>query len=286
MSEQLTYEVLRKATESAAAFRCRRKLNLPAARATKSFLRLRRAVYAVEQRRVKGHDGKWSLVTCVLLDSVQSQANRMEESLQEAIDEKTIQLPLVEVDFSDAKLLEPIGRITSLQAPHRIADAISRQRVGQEAVSFIVGGKFPHRASVAFATPLLAFCPHALIFGLWDSTGPKGGLGTKFERAIVSEVVGVDAEVGIKSASRVDPIITASGAITLYRRGPTYTLASDEADKDKAGKPILFGNGKKAGKVSAANLGNVTPSVIDNETKKPSMAASRSTTPSRRRRFP
>jgi hypothetical protein len=31
---------------------------------------------------------------------------------------------------------------------------------------------------------------------MWDSTGPKGGLGPKFERAMVSEIVGIDAEVG------------------------------------------------------------------------------------------
>jgi CRISPR-associated protein Csb1 len=37
-------------------------------------------------------------------------------------------------------------------------------------------------------------CPTALVFGMWDSTGPKGGLGPKFERAMVSEVVGIGAE--------------------------------------------------------------------------------------------
>jgi len=29
---------------------------------------------------------------------------------------------------------------------------------------------------------------------MWDSTGPKGGLGPKFERAVVSEIVGIGAE--------------------------------------------------------------------------------------------
>jgi len=41
------------------------------------------AVYAIEKRRVPGRDEP---VTCVLLDSVQSQANRMEEALQDAFD--------------------------------------------------------------------------------------------------------------------------------------------------------------------------------------------------------
>ena len=61
MSEQLTYEVLRKATESAAAFRCRRKLQPAGGEGDKVFPpTYAGAVYAVEQRRVKGGDGNWS----------------------------------------------------------------------------------------------------------------------------------------------------------------------------------------------------------------------------------
>jgi CRISPR-associated protein Csb1 len=48
------------------------------------------AVYAVEQRRVPGRD---QAVTRVLLDSVQSQANRMELALQGAIDDGRITSP-------------------------------------------------------------------------------------------------------------------------------------------------------------------------------------------------
>ena len=46
-----------------------------------------------------------------------------------------------------------------------------------------------------------------LIFGMWDSTGPKGGLGPKFERAMVSEIVGIGAEVGdLLRGVRRDPL--------------------------------------------------------------------------------
>src|SRR5258707_8562975 len=60
------------------------------------------AVYATEKRRLPGHEDP---VDCVLLDSVQSQANRMEEALQQAIDSGRLQkasvaLSLVEVDFT------------------------------------------------------------------------------------------------------------------------------------------------------------------------------------------
>ena len=57
-------------------------------------------------------------------------------------------------------------------------------------------GKALNTVSQRNATALYQLCPTALIFGMWDSTGPKGGLGAKFERAMVSEVIGVGATVG------------------------------------------------------------------------------------------
>ena len=87
------------------------------------------AKYATEERvvPVDGDNGaELKRVPCVLLDSVQAQANRMEEALQHAVDEGRIELPVIEVDFSKLDLIDPVGRITSLQAPHRVADAILR----------------------------------------------------------------------------------------------------------------------------------------------------------------
>ena len=77
--------------------------------------------YAGETRRIDGQD-----VPCVLLDSVASQANRMEEALQDAWDRRLLDFPLIGVDFSGDPELADIGVITTLQAPHRIADAILR----------------------------------------------------------------------------------------------------------------------------------------------------------------
>jgi CRISPR-associated protein Csb1 len=162
------------------------------------------AVYAIEQRRLPGRDAP---VTCVLLDSVQSQANRMELALQEAVDAGKIRLPLVVVDFSEydptgdleadkaaRRLIDRVGRITSLQVPHRLADATLRYSE-LDGVPFRKSdkGRPLNTVSPANATPLFELCPTALLFGMWDSTGPKGGLGAKFERAMVSEIVGVGA---------------------------------------------------------------------------------------------
>lgn len=191
---------------SAAAFRCRRRLQPAGGEGDKVFPpTFAGAVYAIEQRRVSGREEP---VTCVLLDSVQSQANRMELALQEAVDAGAIKLPLIEVDFSDhdptgdveadleaGRLIDRVGRITSLQVPHRLADAILRDsELDGRPFRHSEIGKALNTVSLMQATPLFELSPTALIFGMWDSTGPKGGLGPKFERAVVSEIVGIGAQ--------------------------------------------------------------------------------------------
>jgi CRISPR-associated protein Csb1 len=203
----LTFEVVRSAVAgSAAAFRSRRRLQPAGGAGDKVFPpTFAGAVYAVEQRRIPG---RAEPVTCVLLDSVQSQANRMERALQEAVDAGELTIPLVVVDFSDhdptgdleadeaaGRLIDKVGTITSLQVPHRLADAILRDsELDGHPFRRSPRGKALDTVSVGNATPLFEFCPTALLFGMWDSHGPKGGLGPKFERAIVSEIVGVGAE--------------------------------------------------------------------------------------------
>ena len=222
------------------------------------------AVYAMEQRRVQGRDEP---ANCVLLDSVQSQANRMELALQEALDMKRISIPLLEVDFTDydpideadnkkdeqpataeasqaerptgdtednqknERLIDAIGKITSLQVPHRVADAILRDSE-LDGVAFRKSdkGKALNTISLANATPLFALCPTALLFGMWDSTGPKGGLGPKFERAMVSEVVGVGAEVGdLLRGVRRDPLEIRAAVKVLKAADNSYSVADANA---------------------------------------------------------
>lgn len=61
----------------------------------------------------------------VLVDSVQSQANGLEECLLQAIRDNVVSIPHVVVDFRKAGL-DGITEITSLEAPHRVYDAILR----------------------------------------------------------------------------------------------------------------------------------------------------------------
>lgn len=215
------------------------------------------AKYAFETRRIDGRD-----VTCVLIDSVQSQANRMEEAIEALWAEKKIALPVVSVDFSS--VAPEVGRVTSLTAPHRIADALLRDSLldGQLFRLSSIGTSFTD-ASTKNATALFKVCPTGLVFGLWDSTGPKGGLGAKFQRALVSEIVGINAAYGSKTASRIDPLNIAKDAAVLYKAAngnEIWTANPDEAEK-KDGEPIKVGSEKKAGKPSAVLHGNIAPSI-------------------------
>jgi CRISPR-associated protein Csb1 len=302
MNEKLTFESLRQAISGqAAAIRCRTILQPAAGVGTKVFPPTHSGgVYATEQRRlpVKDKPGETRVVECVLLDSVQSQANRIEDALQQAIDDGKLKMPLIVVNFGNT--VADVQRVTSLQAPHRAADAILRDSLTERADE--KGKPLPFRksaigeaitnSSLANATGLFRYCPHALILGVWDSTGPKGGLGAKFARALVSEIVGIDAAYGVRTGSRIDPLQIAKQAGPLFRRPDgTWTLNASEAvqefDKGKpTGKVLLYKKvGKKdvffdpvkqagevpdAGKPSAANHGNVTPDLVTYEDGHPS----------------
>ena len=203
---------------------------------------------------------------CVLLDSVPSQANRMELALLEAHRAGHIELPLLVVrfDLGDPHKYKNFT-VTSLEAPHRAADALFRDS-RLDGVMFRKSGqgKVLDAAEVRNATGLFGLCPTALVFGLWDSTGPRGGLGAKFQRALVSEIVGYDAVEGKNTASRIDPAEIRIDAGTLYQREssgddvPDWTLHEKSAKHEKS-KPVPLGKGSKRGKPSQANHGNVTP---------------------------
>ena len=223
--------------------------------------------YATE-KRVTG-DGE--PVDCVLLDSVQSQANRMELALLEACRGARIGLPLVTVRFADERLKKKFT-VSSLEAPHRLADAILRDSL-LDGVPFRKSdrGKMLDTADVRNATGLFRLNPTALVFGLWDSTGPRGGLGAKFQRALVSEMVGYDAQDGVNVSSRNDPLGIARAAGPIFRTNDGEWTTDKTRASVVGGNPALYGLSKgklvafdekkdqDQGAPSKINHGNVTP---------------------------
>ena len=215
--------------------------------------------HVYEKRRIDGRE-----VWCVLVDSVASQANRLEEALSGAIAEGVV-IPYLYVDFA-GKGLRGIERITSLDAPHRVFDAIFRDsKLGREPFMKTELGTRLAGAKSADASALLEVAPTALLFGAWHSTGEGGGLGAKFARCLVSEIVAIDVPVeevrdprsgvlepctlGRRVGSRIDPLGVLR-AVEVY-------VGQSGWDTD----PAKAGPGAKKKRPSEINHGNIAPSV-------------------------
>ncbi|WP_419932233.1 type I-U CRISPR-associated RAMP protein Csb1/Cas7u [Candidatus Poriferisodalis sp.] len=216
--------------------------------------------YAIEERQVGDR-----VSTTVLLDSVASQANRAELALLEGWEAEQLRFPVPFVDFSGEPDVSDIGRLTVLEAPHRLADAIFRDSL-LDGTLFRLSevGRAITDAQPRNATAMFRYAPTALLFGQWDSTGPKGGLGAKFQRAYVAEIVGDCAVPGKGVASRIDPFqIERAAAVLLEHRDSEqlWTLDPEEAERDAKGRPKPF---KKDGRPSEALHGNITPSFHTN----------------------
>lgn len=216
--------------------------------------------HVFEMRR--NGDGSGSSL-CVLLDSVQSQANRLEEALLTAREAGSVSFPAITVDFSAANL-EGLTRITSLEAPHRVFDAIIRDSELDGTPFWKSGaGKQLIQATSRNARPVYDLSPTALLFGAWNSTGEGGGLGAKFPRSIVSEIVGVEVATepdpdweeherpsGKRTGSRIDPLgIRAS--VRVFKT----------PDGDWSLEPPPKGTKAKEEKPSAVNHSNIAPNV-------------------------
>ena len=230
-------------------------------------------------------------VPTVLLDSVQSQANRMELALLQGYREGKLKFPLIEVDFSGcvgdgtlANDLTDLVEINSLTVPHRIADAILRDSIvtikdGDETKDQFSKSDYAKKwgaARAQNATALFELCPTALIFGMWGSPEKPGGLGAKFARALVSEIVGFDVEPGKRPSSRIDPLGIERAAGPVFRTtdgGWTIDPNSKDVLKEN-GSPVLFAKDAKGknviwkkdteqeqGTPSKINHGNIPPSL-------------------------
>lgn len=244
-------------------------------------------IYATETRRIDGE-----AVPCVLLNSVQSEANGLEEALQDAflLDWREIRenggaprcdLPVIAVKVKGHEW------VTSLTAPHRIHDAILRDSIDENETPFrdTGVGQAIVKARVHDATAFYKHCPTALLFGTWDSTAGEGLNSAKIPRAVVSEIIGVNVVAGVRTASRVDPLRIQRMGLTFYQKGKSgwtfdeseadrkykkagskqgkteWTLDIDQAEKDQNRKPTKSEALVAGAKPSDINHGNVPPDI-------------------------
>lgn len=205
--------------------------------------------HVFEERRIDGQT-----IRCVLLDSVQSQANRLEEALEAAISNGRVGIPRLVVDFAETSVAD-LGSVSTLTAPHRVFDAILRDSL-HEGTPFRQSaiGRALMEASTRDARALFRHAPTALVFGAWNSTGEGGGLGAKFARVVVSEIIGVGAVSGARTGSRIDPLGIRAGVKIVKRDGEEWQLAEDVTDARGRTRTL---------RPSEINHGNIAPDVTD-----------------------
>ena len=223
--------------------------------------------YTVEERRVGDSE---DVTTTVLLDSVASQANRAELSLLEGWESGELVFPVPYVDFSGDSGVTDYEKLTVLEAPHRLADAIFRDSLLDGTLFRLTDvGRTITDATPRNATDMFRYSPTSLLFGQWDSTGPKGGLGSKFQRAYVSEIVGFDTAIGKKVGSRIDPlqiekVATEERVFNSVDPDEVWTTDQDAAERDNRGRPVFASRGSEsgeAGQPSKINHGNIPPRI-------------------------
>jgi CRISPR-associated protein Csb1 len=215
--------------------------------------------YLTETRRRHNRD-----VECVLLDSVQSQANRMEMALLDLIERKSLELPYVSLSFANCtEDLKRRGRMTDLEAPHRIADVVFRQStlVGTD-TRFFESNRFREfsAARPQNAMGLYRNAPHALLFGIWKSHGNESSeLAARFARLIVSEIVAYSIQSGVRAAGRLDGLGISKDTVRYVPDRPDEGFTETSAQTSARVSPATFGLGDIPPTIKVGeNLGGVT----------------------------
>lgn len=152
---------------------------------------------AVYEGGVYQDDKRWASPTdeeptsVIVIDNVPSQANRLEDALRRH--RESAGVPEFLLDLSSIPNLPPHlpKRISSLQFPHRNADAYLRDaQFGGSDFARTDRGASIFGATAQDCGPLMAWFPQALLYGFWQSHLGKKRPQTKHPRAWVSEIVG------------------------------------------------------------------------------------------------
>lgn len=191
--------------------------------------------YVLESRLVDG-----DIHSTVLLDSVQSQANRAEEALDNARARGEVDLPtfLVTTAVEDREV-----SISSLRAPHRYADAyLQNSTLDGVPLDKSEIGRRLQLAVPEDVRALYEYSPESVIYGAWNSH--RKGRQAKFPRIYRSEMIGVDPLVGSRRAGRMDPENLAGRVVASTDGGWDFASGTEKV---------------KGGKLSERGLGNIAP---------------------------
>lgn len=181
----------------------------------------------------------------VVLDSPQSQSNRIELALLEAHLAHRIHYPDIVIKFPP-EMSEP--SISVLQLSHRIYDAVLyTSKYGSEHFFSSDIGQAIKSARPRNATALFEHAPITLVLGGWDSQSGTGSQAAKIQRLLTSTIIGLDAQPISLSATKFDVMDIRKLDNKLVQKGDPvsrFEIMTEEnrpKDKDKIVTPSEMG---------------------------------------------
>lgn len=193
----------------------------------------------------------------VMIDSKQSQLNRCEEALRQAVlDGHPLlsRMPGIVVTYNRDGALE---EYSDLDLPHRAFDGhIRAGSVEGVPVTQLPGYRAIRNASPANARALLDASPVSLVFGSWDSS--RSTRQGRWRSALVGEIVGfcaAESEPTFKGGARTDPVgmrIELTGAALKQMAEAQRDELSRKNYKDRIDEAA---KAKGDTRISASNLG-------------------------------
>jgi len=218
-----------------------------------------KSVFAYERRFWNGE-----AVTAVLIDSKQSQNNRLEAAVSAAIadgDPVLARTPRIELHFEkDGKEIV----YSDLDLPHRAFDGqIRAGTINGESVTAAQEYRELRDATVAHARPLLEHSPMTLLLGGWDASR-KSHQG-RYRSILVGEIIGIladqeggpEANQSKRGGARIDPL---GARIQLDRAGRKAIADAQKEELSKKTYDNSIGKDEKEG-LARLGIGAIPPSL-------------------------
>lgn len=185
----------------------------------------------------------------IVLDNTPSQANRLEQAIW--VHRSKIGVPEFVLDLSDLTHLPAHlpRKVSSWHFPLRNADSYLRDSLidGNDFQKTEIGSRILSAAPWS-AGPLLAWFPHGLLFGFWQSYLGKKRANTKHARAWVSEIIGWSpAAKNVKAKGmKGDPLnLSVEQAVTFNPEDrQQWELGKKKTKGTKTDKLSEIGHGK------------------------------------------
>lgn len=195
-------------------------------------------------------DEEGERVPVCVLDSYQSQANRVEAALKAETSELGLPQLILETEVAGERV-----RISNFDAPHRSRDAyfvdseLGGTRFDSTDLGKALAGVRPDNATTA-----LEHFPGDLVFGVWDSHRGKR-IATKFARSYTSEMIAWHPLAGKRAATKGDPLNLPGD--TRVRQSDWRPEATSKGGKQDEVKLSGLGHGMVPGEPDE-NIGGVS----------------------------